>query len=65
MLRSVLACAFPLFTPAMFTLGDAEAMSIFAGLCTLCMPIPILFYVRTLLETVGAVMLTLCIEIWP
>ncbi|KAH7107459.1 MFS general substrate transporter [Auriculariales sp. MPI-PUGE-AT-0066] len=44
-LRCMLAAAFPMFTPALFeALGDQAAMSIFAGLCTLCVPIPILFY---------------------
>ncbi|KAF9450774.1 MFS general substrate transporter [Macrolepiota fuliginosa MF-IS2] len=43
-LRSFCAAAFPLFSPSMFAaLGDQWAMSIFAILSTVCMPIPILF----------------------
>lgn len=45
-LRSFCGAAFPLFSPAMFNaLGDQWAMSIFAILSTVCMPIPVLFWV--------------------
>ncbi|KAL5531082.1 hypothetical protein ACEPAG_3958 [Sanghuangporus baumii] len=44
-LRSAFACAFPLFSPYMFAaLGDQWAMSVFAFLSLLCMPIPFLFF---------------------
>ncbi|KAF9451214.1 MFS general substrate transporter [Macrolepiota fuliginosa MF-IS2] len=44
-LRSFCGAAFPLFSPSMFAgLGDQWAMSIFAILSTVCMPIPILFW---------------------
>ena len=50
-LRSALACAFPLFSPAMFNgLGDSWAMSVFAFLSLACTPLPILFYVSKLTE---------------
>jgi hypothetical protein len=46
-LRSVAAAAFPLFSPSMFAaLGDAWAVSVFAFLALVCMPVPMLFYVR-------------------
>jgi len=46
-LRSTCGALFPLFSPAMFeTLGDEWAMSIFACFSTICMPIPLLFWVR-------------------
>lgn len=46
-LRSTCGAVFPLFAPSMFNaLGDEWAMSVFAGLSTLCMPIPLLFWVR-------------------
>lgn len=45
-LRSALACAFPLFSTSMFEgLGDRWAMSVFAFLSLACMPLPLLFYV--------------------
>ncbi|CAA7267626.1 unnamed protein product [Cyclocybe aegerita] len=44
-LRSLCGAVFPLFSPAMFNaLGDEWAMSVFAGLATACMPIPLLFW---------------------
>ncbi|KAF8160601.1 major facilitator superfamily domain-containing protein [Pholiota molesta] len=44
-LRSLCGAVFPLFAPAMFSaLGDEWAMSVFAGLSTACMPIPLLFW---------------------
>ena len=44
--RSTMAAAFPLFSPAMFhTLGDQWASSVFAFVALACMPIPFLFYV--------------------
>jgi len=44
-LRSILAAAFPLFSPPMFAgLGDQWACSVFAFLALSCMPIPILFW---------------------
>lgn len=47
-LRSTCGAVFPLFSPAMFkALGDEWAMSVFACLSTICMPIPLLFWVRT------------------
>ena len=46
-LRSTCGAVFPLFSPAMFNaLGDEWAMSVFACLSTICMPIPLLFWVR-------------------
>lgn len=46
-LRSTCGAVFPLFSPAMFkALGDERAMSVFACLSTICMPIPLLFWVR-------------------
>lgn len=46
-LRSTCGAVFPLFSPAMFkALGDEWAMSVFACLSTICMPIPLLFWVR-------------------
>lgn len=45
-LRSTCGAVFPLFSPSMFNaLGDEWAMSVFAGLATVCMPIPLLFWV--------------------
>ncbi|THH15021.1 hypothetical protein EW146_g5400 [Bondarzewia mesenterica] len=45
LLRSVLAAAFPLFSPVMFrALGDQWASSVFAFLALACMPVPILFW---------------------
>lgn len=45
-LRSCCGAAFPLFSPSMFSaLGDQWAMSVFAALATVCMPIPVLFWV--------------------
>ncbi|TFK26393.1 MFS general substrate transporter [Coprinopsis marcescibilis] len=44
-LRSICGAVFPLFSPALFkSLGDQWAMSVFAALLTVCMPIPILFW---------------------
>jgi len=44
-LRSCCGAAFPLFSPTMFaSLGDQWAMSVFAILSTVCMPIPFLFW---------------------
>ncbi|KAH8108480.1 MFS general substrate transporter [Phellopilus nigrolimitatus] len=44
-LRSIMACAFPLFSPFMFArLGDHWAMSVFAFLSLGCMPMPLLFW---------------------
>ncbi|KAL9714881.1 hypothetical protein Ac2012v2_001541 [Leucoagaricus gongylophorus] len=44
-LRSCCGAAFPLFSPSMFSaLGDQWAMSVFAALATVCMPIPVLFW---------------------
>ncbi|KAF9562141.1 MFS general substrate transporter [Agrocybe pediades] len=44
-LRSICGAAFPLFSPSMFgALGDEWAMSVFACLATVCMPIPVLFW---------------------
>jgi hypothetical protein len=46
-MRSCCGAAFPLFSPSMFNaLGDQWAMSVFAILSTICMPIPVLFWVR-------------------
>jgi hypothetical protein len=51
-LRSACGAVFPLFSPAMFkALGDEWAMSVFACLSTICMPIPLLFWVRIELMT--------------
>ncbi|TFK72561.1 MFS general substrate transporter [Pluteus cervinus] len=45
-LRSICGAVFPLFSPLMFSaLGDAWAMTIFAILSFVCMPIPLLFWV--------------------
>lgn len=45
-LRSICGAVFPLFSPSMFAaLGDAWAMSLFAFLSFVCMPIPMLFWV--------------------
>jgi hypothetical protein len=45
-LRSICGAAFPLFSPSLFeALGDQWAMSVFAALSTVCMPIPLLFWV--------------------
>ncbi|XP_006458418.1 hypothetical protein AGABI2DRAFT_63963 [Agaricus bisporus var. bisporus H97] len=45
-MRSFCGAAFPLFSPAMFdALGDQWAMSVFAILSTVCIPIPIFFWV--------------------
>ncbi|ETW85534.1 major facilitator superfamily [Heterobasidion irregulare TC 32-1] len=45
LLRSVLAAAFPLFSPVMFrALGDQWASSVFAFLALAIMPVPILFW---------------------
>ena len=53
-LRSCCGAAFPLFSPSMFNaLGDQRAMSVFAALATVCMPIPILFWVCPLPEVVA------------
>ncbi|KAI5124039.1 hypothetical protein M0805_003868 [Coniferiporia weirii] len=44
-MRSTLACAFPLFSPFMFArLGDSWAMSVFGFLSVACMPLPVLFW---------------------
>ncbi|KAF8163013.1 major facilitator superfamily domain-containing protein [Crassisporium funariophilum] len=44
-LRSTCGAVFPLFSPAMFqALGDEWAMTVFACLSTVCIPIPILFW---------------------
>ncbi|EFI28428.1 hypothetical protein CC1G_13962 [Coprinopsis cinerea okayama7 len=44
-LRSICAAVFPLFSPALFArLGDEWAMSVFAILSTVCVPIPWLFW---------------------
>lgn len=44
--RSILACVFPLFSPFMFAaLGDQWAMSVFALLALICMPMPLFFWV--------------------
>ncbi|KAF9002027.1 major facilitator superfamily domain-containing protein [Cyathus striatus] len=44
-LRSCCAAVFPVFNPALFkALGDEWAMSIFAVMSTVCMPIPLLFW---------------------
>ncbi|KDQ59492.1 hypothetical protein JAAARDRAFT_153379 [Jaapia argillacea MUCL 33604] len=44
-LRSIGACAFPLFSPAMFAaLGDQWAISVFGFLALACTPMPLLFY---------------------
>jgi len=44
-LRSLFACAFPLFSPRMFAgLGDSWACSVFAFLALACMPLPVLFW---------------------
>ena len=49
LLRSVLAAAFPLFSPVMFrALGDQWASSVFAFLALAIMPVPILFWVSAL-----------------
>ncbi|KZV70459.1 MFS general substrate transporter [Peniophora sp. CONT] len=46
-LRSLLACAFPLIAPPMFhKLGDAWAVSIFAFLAAACAPVPFAFYMH-------------------
>lgn len=44
-LRSTGGAVFPLFSSTMFNaLGDEWAMSVFASLSTICMPIPLLFW---------------------
>lgn len=49
-LRSICGAVFPLFSPAMFNkLGDAWAMTVFASLSLVCMPIPFLFWVSSIL----------------
>lgn len=49
LLRSILACIFPLISPPMFKkLGDQWAISLFAFLASACMPLPILFFVSIL-----------------
>ena len=48
-LRCTCGAVFPLLAPYMFgALGDQWAMSVFAALSTVCMPIPLLFFVRDL-----------------
>lgn len=66
-LRSMCGAIFPLFSPAMFkALGDQWAMSVFACLATVCVPIPLLFWVR-----IQRLVLTVQVnntenaEIWP
>jgi hypothetical protein len=60
-LRSICAAVFPLFSPAMFrTLGDQWAVSVFAFLALLCMPLPILFFVRGLRDDLCVLGLILC-----
>lgn len=45
-LRSICGAVFPLFSPAMFgALGDNWAMTVFALLSFVCVPIPLLFWV--------------------
>jgi len=45
LLRSTIAAVFPLFTPALFrTLGTQWALTVFAALSLLCMPLPFVFY---------------------
>lgn len=45
-LRSLLAMAFPLFSPSLFAaLGDQWAVTLFAFLALACTPMPILFWV--------------------
>ena len=51
LLRSVLAAAFPLFSPVMFrALGDQWASSVFAFAALAMTPVPILFWVSALLS---------------
>ncbi|VDC05332.1 unnamed protein product [Peniophora sp. CBMAI 1063] len=46
-LRSLLACAFPLIAPPMFNrLGDAWAVSVFAFLAAACAPVPFVFFMH-------------------
>lgn len=46
LLRSMMAFAFPLFSPFMFdALGDHWAMSTFGFCAVACMPIPLFFFV--------------------
>ncbi len=55
-LRSCCGAAFPLFSPIMFaSLGDQWAMSVFAILSTVCMPIPLLFWVRVFFVVVACI----------
>ena len=50
LLRSVLACVFPLICPPMFgKLGDQWALSLFAFMSVACMPLPTLFFVSNYL----------------
>jgi hypothetical protein len=66
-LRSMCGAIFPLFSPAMFkALGDQWAMSVFACLATLCVPIPLLFWVRSQ-DLIFAAYFTYaqCTAIWP
>jgi hypothetical protein len=52
-LRCVCAAAFPLFTPPMFrALGEEWACSVFAFLSLACMPVPALFYVKSLMNQI-------------
>lgn len=49
-MRSICACFFPLVIPIMYrNLGDHWAGTVFAILTALCMPLPWLFYVGTLI----------------
>lgn len=51
-LRCICGAIFPLFSGPMFeTLGDEWAMSVFAGLSTICMPIPLVLWVRKIVFT--------------
>lgn len=50
-LRSLLAMAFPLFSPSLFSaVGDQWASTLFAFLALICTPMPILFWVSAELK---------------
>lgn len=49
-LRSLLAMAFPLFSPSLFAaVGDQWASTLFAFLALICTPMPVLFWVSGIL----------------